>query len=250
MSSKLILLRHGESKWNLENRFTGWTDVDLTENGEKEAKKAGIQLLEENLNISAVFVSYLKRAINTCKICLEQLDYDYFKVVYDWRLNERHYGDLQGLNKKETTKKFGDEQVLVWRRSYDTPPPQLSKNDKRHPIHDPLYKEIDRGLLPDSESLKDTLYRVKPLWLSQILPKLKSGGNILIVAHGNSLRAIVKMIKNLSNEDVVNLNIPTGVPYIFDFNENLELISDFYLGNEDEIALKAKLVADQSTNKS
>tara|TARA_Y100000748_G_scaffold199376_1_gene167098 strand:- start:83 stop:787 length:705 start_codon:yes stop_codon:yes gene_type:complete len=233
---KLILLRHGESIWNKENRFTGWTDVDLTKNGKNEAKKAGILISKENLEINSVFVSYLKRAINTSKICLKQLNINKYDVLYDWRLNERHYGNLQGLNKSETAKKFGDDQVLIWRRSYDVPPPRLSENDRRHPIHDPLYKDIDSELLPNSESLKDTLNRVKPLWLSQILPKLKAGSNILIVAHGNSLRAIVKMLKNLSNEDVINLNIPTGSPYIFDFNENFDLISNDYLGNEDGVA--------------
>tara|TARA_B100001113_G_C21105492_1_gene620691 strand:+ start:1100 stop:1852 length:753 start_codon:yes stop_codon:yes gene_type:complete len=248
MLAKLILLRHGESKWNLENRFTGWTDIDLTKNGRHEAKIAGIQLFKENININTVYVSYLKRAINTSKICLKQLNYDYFKVVYDWRLNERHYGDLQGLNKSETAKKFGDEQVLIWRRSYDIPPPELSKKDKRHPIHEILYKDIEQDSLPSSESLKDTIKRVEPLWINQILPKLKNGKNVLIVAHGNSLRGIVKMLKGLSNKEVIGLNIPTGSPYLFEFNKKLELVSDRYLGDKDEIAQKLKLVAKQTTS--
>tara|TARA_Y100001935_G_scaffold240696_1_gene229448 strand:- start:1995 stop:2687 length:693 start_codon:yes stop_codon:yes gene_type:complete len=226
---KLILLRHGESQWNLENRFTGWTNVDLTENGQKEAKKAGFLLKNEKINISKVYVSLLKRAVKTSKICLEHLGCENLKIEYHWRLNERHYGNLQGLNKTQTAKKYGDDQVLIWRRSYDTPPPKISKNDKRHPIHDPLYKDIDRNLLPSSESLKDTLERVKPLWLDHIMPNLKIGKNVLIVAHGNSIRAIVKILKNLSNEDIIYLNIPTGSPYVFNFSENFNLINDFYI---------------------
>ena len=174
MSNKLILLRHGESKWNAENRFTGWTDVDLTKKGMNEAKEAGILLFNENLNIKTVFVSYLKRAIKTSKICLKQLNNKNIDVHYDWRLNERHYGDLQGLNKLETSKKFGNKQVFLWRRSYDVRPPKLSNKDKRHPKYDVLYKNIKKNQLPSSESLKDTIKRVKPLWIDQILPKLKN----------------------------------------------------------------------------
>ncbi len=229
MIYKLILLRHGESVWNLENRFTGWTDVGLTKNGKNEAKKAGILLLNENLKPKTVFASYLRRAIKTSKICLKQINNSKAKVIYDWRLNERHYGNLQGLNKTETAKKFGSDQVLVWRRSYDTPPPPLNKDDNRHPKNDSLYKNIQQNLLPNAESLKDTLERVKPLFIKQILPQLKIDKNILIVAHGNSLRAIVKMLKNLSSDEVLNLNIPTGAPYLFIFNEKFELIDDEYL---------------------
>ncbi len=247
---KLILLRHGESIWNLENRFTGWTDIGLTKNGQNEAKKAGILLFNEGLNIKKIYVSYLKRAIKTSKICLKQLKTENPDVIYDWRLNERHYGDLQGLNKSETAKKFGKEQVLIWRRSYDTPPPALSLNDKRHPKYDILYKKVEKRLLPNSESLKDTLNRVKPLWLNQILPKLKSGENILIVAHGNSLRAIVKILKKISNEEIIKLNIPTGIPYIFSFNEKFELISDKYLGNQEKVIKKIKLTANQASSRS
>tara|TARA_Y100000768_G_scaffold521_1_gene369 strand:- start:2835 stop:3590 length:756 start_codon:yes stop_codon:yes gene_type:complete len=249
MSTKLILLRHGESQWNLENRFTGWTDVDLTVNGKNEAKKAGELLFKENLNIKAVYVSYLKRAIKTSKICLKQLNLTQDKVIYDWRLNERHYGNLQGLNKLEVAKKYGEEQVLLWRRSYDIQPPQLSIDDKRHPKHDILYRDIEENLLPCSESLKDMVKRVMPLWIEQIVVQLKNRNNVLIVAHGNSLRAIVKILKGLSNEEVLSLNIPTAAPYIFELNENLELKSDEYLGNEDEIAKKSELVANQSARK-
>ena len=173
MKNNLILLRHGESEWNLENRFTGWMDVDLTKNGEKEAKKAGILLLENKININAVYVSYLKRAIKTSKICLKQIKVQNLKVKMDWRLNERHYGNLQGLNKSETSKKYGEDQVKIWRRSYDVPPPKMSQNDKRHPKYDILYKNVDPKALPSSESLKDTLSRVKPLWLRKIFPQIK-----------------------------------------------------------------------------
>ena len=247
--SKLILLRHGESKWNLENRFTGWTNVDLTEKGKREAKKAGVLLLKNQFEIRSVFVSYLKRAIKTSKICLNQLKKDDYELVYDWRLNERHYGKLQGLNKAETAKKFGENQVLIWRRSYETPPPALAPDDKRHPKYDILYKDVQRNLLPAAESLKDTLNRVKPLWIDKILSKIKSGENVLIVAHGNSLRAIVKMVKNLSNEEVLKLNIPTGIPYIFQFDNKFKLISDCYIGNQNEIAKKTKLVSSQGSSK-
>ena len=229
MSTKLILLRHGESIWNLQNRFTGWTDVDLTENGKNEAKKAGELLFKENLNIKAIYVSYLRRAIKTSKICIKQLNLEQCEVVNDWRLNERHYGNLQGLNKSEVAKRFGKEQVLLWRRSYDIQPPPLSLDDKRHPKHDILYKDIEENLLPCSESLKDTIKRVMPLWLNQILRQLKNRKNVLIVAHGNSLRGIVKILKGLSSEEVLRLNIPTGAPYLFEFSEEFELISDHYL---------------------
>ena len=235
MSTKLILLRHGESIWNLQNRFTGWTDVDLTENGKNEAKKAGELLFKENLNIKAIYVSYLKRAIKTSKICLKQLNLKQCEVINDWRLNERHYGNLQGLNKSEVAKRFGEEQVLLWRRSYDIQPPPLSLDDKRHPKHDILYKDIEENLLPCSESLKDTIKRVMPLWLNEILRQLKNRKNVLIVAHGNSLRGIVKILKDLTSEEVLKLNIPTGAPYLFEFSEEFELISDQYLGSEYKI---------------
>jgi len=240
---KLILLRHGESQWNLENRFTGWTDVSLTKNGEYEAKKAGILLNNNNIQIDLAYISYLKRAVKTHKICQKQLKKTNMKIKYDWRLNERHYGSLQGLNKSQTAKKYGDEQVLIWRRSYDTPPPSLDDDDNRHPKFDILYKDINSEELPSSESLKDTLNRVKPLWDNNIIPQIKNGKNILIVAHGNSLRAIVKILKKITNEDIVNLNIPTGVPYIFEINNNLEVIRDYFLGDQDKIL---KLINDVS----
>jgi len=249
MSQKLILLRHGESKWNLENRFTGWTDVDLTKNGQSEAKNAGILLSKYNIEYDFIYTSYLKRAINTLKICLKQLQKPASEAIYHWRLNERHYGRLQGLNKSETAKKYGDRQVLLWRRSFDIPPPKMDINDKCHPKYDILYKHIDSQKLPDSESLKDTLERVKPLWNDKIFPKIKRRSNIMIVAHGNSLRAIVKMLKNISNEDIIKLNIPTGVPYIFEFNKNNDVKKDYFLGNKKEILNKIENVSKQGRSK-
>ena len=245
MACKLILLRHGESEWNLENRFTGWTDVGLSKNGLEEARKAGNLLLKEDIEINTVYVSYLKRAIQTSKLCLNQLKTGKFEVLYDWRLNERHYGSLQGLNKYETAKKYGDEQVLIWRRSYDSPPPPLSKKDKRHPKYDILYKNVDKTLLPSSESLKDTLERVMPVIKKKIIPKIKNRSNIMIVAHGNSIRAIVKFFKKISDDEIINLNIPTGVPYIIEFDSKQKVINDYYLGNTKDIQEKAKKVENQ-----
>ncbi len=244
---KLILLRHGESIWNLENRFTGWANVELTDNGKSEARNAGVLISNENIDLDYVYVSLLKRAIKSSKLCLNQLKNKKINTIRDWRLNERHYGSLQGLNKLETAKKYGSEQVKKWRRSYDIPPPALSNNDDRHPRFDNLYKNIDSNMLPKSESLKDTLERVKPLWQGEILPKLKKNKNILIVAHGNSLRAIVKILKKISNKDIINLNIPTGAPYVFNFNSGMVITSDKYLGNEEEIFRKIKLVANQAS---
>tara|TARA_B100001250_G_scaffold32052_1_gene26213 strand:- start:3691 stop:4443 length:753 start_codon:yes stop_codon:yes gene_type:complete len=245
MSQKLILLRHGESKWNLENRFTGWTDVDLTKNGQNEAKNAGVLLSKNNIEFDLVYASYLKRAIKTLKICLKQLNKSYNEAIYHWRLNERHYGNLQGLNKSETAIKYGDEKVLKWRRSYDTRPPSMDPDDKNHPRHDILYKEIDPLKLPSAESLKDTLERVNPLWINQIIPQIKKGQNIMIVAHGNSLRAIVKILKDISNKDIINLNIPTGFPYIFEFDDNFDIKNDYFLGNQEEILNKIENISKQ-----
>ena len=236
MKRKLILLRHGESQWNLENRFTGWTDVDLTNNGEKEAKNAGILIRESNINIDYVYVSFLKRAIKTSKICLDHLKKINIKTFYDWRLNERHYGNLQGLNKSDTAKKYGDDKVHTWRRSYDISPPKMNESDKRHPKFDLMYKDIDPKALPSAESLKDTLNRVKPLWLGEIFNHIKNRKNLMLVAHGNSLRSIVKMLKNISDEEIIKLNIPTGIPYIFELSDKFEIINDYYLSNKDKIS--------------
>ncbi len=229
MSNKLILLRHGESEWNFENRFTGWTDVNLTDKGKKEAKEAGNFLNTNKINIDIVYSSYLKRAIDTAKICINQLEKENIEVYHDWRLNERHYGDLQGLNKTETSKRFGEEQVRVWRRSYDIAPPSMSKDDKRHPIHDKLYTKIDPKELPNGESLKDTILRVNPFWLRKITPLIKKKKDVLIVAHGNSIRGIVKMLKNISDTDIIKLNIPTGMPYVFELSSEFKIFNDYYI---------------------
>ncbi len=249
MLNKLILLRHGESRWNQENRFTGWTDVDLTENGKGEAKNAGVLLSKNKIEIDLIYTSYLKRAIKTNKICLKKIKKPNIEVKCHWRLNERHYGNLQGLNKLQTAKKYGDKKVLQWRRSYDISPPSMNLDDKRHPRHDILYKNVDPQKLPSSESLKDTLERVKPLWTNQIIPQIKKGQNIMIVAHGNSLRAIVKILKNISDKDIINVNIPTGIPYIFELNDNFDYKKDYYLGNQKEILKKIENVSKQGRSK-
>lgn len=245
MNYKLILLRHGESQWNLENRFTGWTDVDLTNSGKDEARKAGLLLKESQFKFDLVLTSYLRRSINTCKICLKELNNDDVIVNSSWRLNERHYGNLQGLNKAETAEKYGDEQVQVWRRSYNTPPPPMNKNDDRHPSKDLLYSKVNKELLPSSESLKDTVKRVMPVINDVLIPEIKNNKKIMIVAHGNSLRAIVKVLKEISDQDIVSLNIPTGAPYVLEIDSKLKVVKDYYLGNVKNIQKKAKEVENQ-----
>ena len=242
---KLILLRHGESKWNLENRFTGWTDVGLTPKGEVEAKDSGGLLSKENIEIDIVFTSVLKRAIDTMEICLKQMKKNNIETIYNWRLNERHYGALQGLNKAATALKYGDEQVLIWRRSYDIRPPELDWDDERHPRVDKKYKTLKKEELPSSECLKDTVLRFLPYWEKTISPEVKSGKRIMIVAHGNSLRALVKHLDKVSNEDIVGLNIPTGVPLVYKLDENLMPIKHYYLGDQEKISAKIKSVANQ-----
>ena len=245
MSNKLVLLRHGESQWNLENRFTGWTDVGLTEKGQIEAQEAGQLLKQNQFKFDLVFTSYLKRSIDTSKLCLKELKSDDTIAHSTWRLNERHYGNLQGLNKSETAEKYGDEQVLVWRRSYDTPPPPMDKNDDRHPSRDLLYNNIKQELLPSSESLKDTVRRVMPTINDVLIPEIKNNKKIMIVAHGNSLRAIIKVLKEISDENIVTLNIPTGAPYVLEIGSNLKVIKDYYLGDIKNIQKKAKEVENQ-----
>ena len=242
---KLVLLRHGESQWNLENRFTGWTNVDLTQKGEEEAKKAGKLLNEEAIEFDVVHTSLLKRANRTMEICIDEMGLSRVSKKFDWRLNERHYGALQGLNKAETAEKHGDEQVLIWRRSYDTPPPELDYNDERHPRFDKLYSEIAADLLPKSESLKDTVKRFMPYWYDVIKPEIEDGERVLIVAHGNSLRALVKNLDQISDEDILKLNIPTGVPLVYELDESLKPIKSYFLGDQDEISKKADAVAAQ-----
>ena len=242
---KLILLRHGESQWNLENRFTGWTDVGLTPKGEVEAKDSGGLLSKKNIEIDIVFTSVLKRAIDTMEICLKQMKKNNIEAIYNWRLNERHYGALQGLNKAETALKYGDEQVLIWRRSYDIRPPELDWDDERHPRVDKKYKTLKKEELPSSECLKDTVLRFFPYWEKTISPEVKSGKRIMIVAHGNSLRALVKHLDKVSNEDIVGLNIPTGIPLVYKLDENLMPIKHYYLGDQEKISAKIKSVANQ-----
>jgi len=243
---KLVLLRHGESQWNLENRFTGWTDVDLTAKGELEAKSAGVVLKENGFEFNLVYTSVLKRAIRTMEICLSEMTIDKIPIEYSWRLNERHYGALQGLNKSETAEKFGDEQVLQWRRSYDIPPPALEESDERWSGNDPNYSNIDQNDIPLSECLKDTVNRFLPYWDKTIKPSIQNEKKVLIVAHGNSLRSLVKHLDNISDNDIISLNIPTGIPLIYELNGDLEPINNYYLGNKEEIEKAISSVKNQA----
>ena len=232
---KLVLLRHGESQWNKENRFTGWTDIDLTAKGIKEAKNAGQILKKEGYTFDLAYTSVLKRAIHTLWNVLDEMDLAWIPVERSWKLNEKSYGALQGLNKTKTAQKYGDEQVLLWRRSFDVRPPELEFNDKRHPRNEIKYKDLDKNILPATECLKDTVDRFLPFWHNTIKPAILSNKKILIVAHGNSLRALVKYLDNLSDEEILKVNIPTGIPLIYDLDENLKVKSKGYLGNEDKI---------------
>jgi 2,3-bisphosphoglycerate-dependent phosphoglycerate mutase len=243
---KLILVRHGQSIWNLENVFTGWTDVDLSEQGLREAAEAGRLLLRENISIDIAFTSVLKRAIRTLWIMLDVMDRMWIPVERSWRLNERHYGALQGLNKAQTVASHGEAQVKIWRRSYDIAPPPLDANDKRHPRFDPRYAHIDFSQLPATESLKDTLGRVVPIWESRISSDLLAGRNVLIAAHGNSLRAMVKMLDNIPADEIVELNIPTGVPLLYELDAQLKPINSRYLGDSKAIAAAAEAVRKQT----
>jgi 2,3-bisphosphoglycerate-dependent phosphoglycerate mutase len=242
---KIVLLRHGESTWNKENRFTGWTDVDLSENGIEEAKKAGKVLNNEGYVFDIAYTSVLKRAIRTLWIVLDEMDLMWILVQLSWRLNERHYGALQGLNKAEMAEKFGEKQVLIWRRSYDVPPPALEKMDERYPGSDPRYKELDEKDLPLTECLKDTVNRFLPYWKEVIAPTVKSGKRVIVSAHGNSLRALVKYLDNIPDEEIVSLNIPTGIPLIYELDDDLNPLRHYYLGDPEELKKAMKSVADQ-----
>lgn len=242
---KIVLLRHGESIWNKENRFTGWTDVDLSEKGKEEAKRAGEVLKAEGYTFDIAYTSVLKRAIRTLWIVLDVMDLMWIPVIRNWRLNERHYGALQGLNKAETAKQFGEEQVKIWRRSYDIQPPALEKSDPRYPGHDPRYKELSESELPLTECLKDTVDRFVPYWENTIAPMVKSGKRVLVTAHGNSLRALVKYLDNIPDDEIVELNIPTGIPLVYELDENLKPIKHYYLGNPEEVEKAAAAVAAQ-----
>ena len=246
MSGKLILVRHGQSIWNLENLFTGWTDVDLSEQGREEAARAGRQLLEEKLVVDVAFTSVLKRAIRTLWIMLDQMDRMWLPVERSWRLNERHYGALQGLDKAQTVERHGEAQVKLWRRSYDIPPPPLATDDERHPRFDPRYAGVPAADLPAAESLKDTLARVLPFWQSRIAPELRRERNVLVAAHGNSLRAMVKMLDGVSESEIVELNIPTGVPLLYELDAQLKPLSSRYLGDPAAIAAAAEAVRRQT----
>jgi 2,3-bisphosphoglycerate-dependent phosphoglycerate mutase len=246
---KLVLLRHGESQWNLENRFTGWTDVGLTEKGKSEAQSSGQLLKEEGFKFDVIHTSVLKRANHTMDICMKEMGVENILIHYNWRLNERHYGALQGLNKAETAAKYGEEQVHIWRRSYSTPPPKLEMDDKRHPKFDEKYSELTPAELPASECLKDTVDRFLPYWFESIMPDIKSGKRVLIVAHGNSLRALVKYLDQVSDEEIVGLNIPTGVPLIYELDDNLNSLKNYYLGDQEAISRKAAAVAAQGKAK-
>lgn len=242
---KLILVRHGESEWNKLNLFTGWTDVELSETGVKEAKAAGQGLKEKGVKIDCCFTSYLKRAIHTLNFILDEMDLAYLPVEKAWELNERHYGALQGLNKAETAEKYGEAQVKIWRRSYDVPPPPLEESDPRCPANQETYKNVDKKLLPLTESLEITVQRVVPYFNKKIKPELEAGKTVLVAAHGNSLRALIMHLEHMSKEDVINLNLPTGVPIIYELDDNFEVINKEYVGDQEAIKAKMNAVANQ-----
>lgn len=246
---KLVLVRHGQSTWNLENRFTGWTDVDLTDLGRAEAAEAGALLKEAGYDFDIAYTSVLKRAIKTLGLIQDVMDLNWLPVIRAWQLNERHYGSLQGLNKAETAAKFGEDQVKVWRRSYDVPPPALELTDERHPKFDRRYASLPPEQLPATESLKITLDRVLPYWNSTLAPEIKSGKRVLVVAHGNSIRAMVKYLDNVSEADITELNIPTGLPLVYELDADLKPIRNYYLGDPEEAAKKAAAVANQAKAK-
>jgi len=242
----LVLLRHGQSLWNLEKRFTGWVDIDLTAKGEDEAARAGALIKAQGLAFDRVHASVLTRAIRTADLALAAADQLWIPMVKDWRLNERHYGALQGLNKKETVDKHGEAQVLIWRRSYDTPPPALAPDDERHPSRDPRYRSLAPAQLPLTESLKDTVARFLPYWHDTIAPAIKAGQRVVIAAHGNSLRALVKYLDNVPESEIVELNIPTGIPLVYELDDNLKPIRHYYLGDPAAAAAAAARVAAQT----
>ena len=246
---RLVLLRHGQSTWNQENRFTGWTDVDLSDLGRTEARAAGQLLREAGDVFDIAYTSVLKRAIRTCWMVLDELDQMWIPVENSWRLNERHYGALQGLNKAETAARHGDAQTHLWRRSYDTPPPALEKDDSRSPAKDPRYKSLKPNEVPLTECLKDTVARFLPYWHETIAPVVKSGKRVIIAAHGNSLRALVKYLDNVSDQDIVGLNIPTGMPLVYELDDNLKPIKHYYLGDPEEVKKAMEAVANQGKAK-
>ncbi len=246
---KIVLLRHGESAWNRENRFTGWKDVDLTAKGVDEARSAGRLLKGEGYDFDFTFTSVLKRAIRTLNLALEEMDRLWLPVEKDWRLNERHYGALQGLNKAETAAKFGEEQVMLWRRSYDTPPPALDPSDERSAARDPRYRALDPAQVPLTECLKDTVARVVPYWQERIAPRVAAGERVLVAAHGNSLRALIKYFDGLSDAAIVAVNVPTGIPLVYELDDSLRPLASYYLGDAEAVAKAQHLVAAQGKAK-
>ena len=246
---KLVLLRHGESTWNRENRFTGWTDVDLSDKGRQEAKEAGEVLRASGYTFDVAYTSVLKRAIRTLWIVLDEMDLMWIPVHRSWRLNERHYGALQGLNKAETAAKFGEEQVKIWRRSYDIRPPALTPEDERYPGRDPRYASLSKSELPLTECLKDTVIRFLPLWQETIVPEIQAGKRVLIAAHGNSLRALVKYLDHISDQDIVELNIPTGMPLVYELDDSLKAVNRYYLGDPEKVKAAMDAVAAQGKKK-
>ncbi|MDR1795730.1 MAG: 2,3-diphosphoglycerate-dependent phosphoglycerate mutase [Erysipelotrichaceae bacterium] len=246
---KLVVVRHGESEWNKLNLFTGWTDVDLTEKGIEEAKTGGVLLREAGFDFDLCYTSYLKRAIHTLNYVLAELDREWLPVIKTWKLNERHYGALQGLNKAETAEKYGDAQVTLWRRSYAVAPPELDPSDERAPANQATYRAEDKSLMPLTESLKITVERVIPYWEEEIKPQIASGKRVLIAAHGNSLRALVKYLEGISDDDIVGVNIPTGVPLVYEFDDDFNILNHYYLGDQDELKAKMEAVANQAKKK-
>lgn len=246
---KLVLIRHGESVWNRENKFTGWTNVPLSDKGVQEAKDAGKLLKEKGFNFKLAYTSYLNRAIKTLWLVLEEMDLMWIPVYNTWRLNEKHYGNLQGLNKAEMAEKFGDEQVLLWRRSYDAPPPPIPLDDPRHPSHDQRYAGLKPEEIPATEALKDTEERIVPYWKSDISKSLQEHKEILVAAHGNSLRGIVKYLKDMGEDEILKFNIPTGIPYVFEFDDNMNLQKDYFIGDPEEIKKLMDAVANQAKKK-
>ncbi|MBI1395488.1 MAG: 2,3-diphosphoglycerate-dependent phosphoglycerate mutase [Betaproteobacteria bacterium] len=249
MTHKIVLLRHGESTWNKENRFTGWTDVDLSEKGREEAREAGRLLRSLDYTFDVAHVSVLKRAIRTLWIALDEMDRMWLPVQHSWRLNERHYGGLQGLDKGETAAQFGEDQVLVWRRSYDTPPPPLERTDSRYPGNDPRYADLDENDLPLTECLKDTVARVVPYWEQVIAPQIREGRRILVAAHGNSIRALIKYLDEVSEQEILRLNIPTAIPLVYELDAKLKPVRHYYLGDAAAVEAKIQAVAAQGKAK-
>lgn len=246
---QVVLIRHGESLWNKENRFTGWQDIDLSEVGLAEAKKAGVALKKEGFQFDRAYTSVLKRALRTCWMVLDEMDLLWIPVEKTWRLNERHYGALQGLNKAETAEKHGEEQVKIWRRSYDTPPPPMDSADLRHPSHDPRYNNVPRQELPQCESLKDTVKRFLPFWTEEVVPQIKQGQKVVLVAHGNSLRALVQHLENLSPAEIMELNLPTGIPLVYTLDKDLKVMNKRFVGDPEEVAKAMEMVANQGKAK-